>query len=65
MAIGDHVLQNTRWQFGVLVLLNTCWQLGNTLLPNRNDRVSSFNWTRGSKLYFLTRFSILVATFLV
>ena len=32
---------------------------------NRNNRVSSFHWTRGSKLCFLTRFSYLSCYFLI
>ncbi len=32
---------------------------------NRNDRVSSFNWTRGSKLCFLTCFSYFSHYFLI
>ncbi len=32
---------------------------------NRNDRVSSFYWTRGSKLCFLTCFSYFIRYFLI
>ncbi len=50
---------------GVHVLLNAHWRFGDTLSLNRNDRVSSFYWTRGSNLCFLTRFSYFSCYFLI
>ncbi len=54
---GVLLLLNERWQYGKHVLLKSCWRLGIILLLNNIDRVSSFYWTSGSKLCFLTRFS--------
>jgi hypothetical protein len=62
---GKIVLLNTRWQFGVHVLLNIHWRFGAILSLNSNDRVSSFYWTRGSKLCVLTRFSYFSCYFLI
>jgi hypothetical protein len=42
-----------------LAILATSYRL------NRNDRVSSFYWTRGSKLCFLTCFSYFSRYFLI
>jgi hypothetical protein len=53
LAIGIHVLLNAHWQFGTILSLNL------------NDRVSSFYWTRGIKLCFLTRFSFFSCYFLI
>jgi hypothetical protein len=46
------------------ILLNARWQFGDTLSLNRNNRVSSLYWTRGSKLCFLIYFSYLSCYFL-
>ncbi len=61
---GNCYLLNTCWQFCVLLLLNVCWQFGITQSLNSIDRVSSFYWTRGSKLCFLTPFSYFSCYFL-
>ncbi len=53
LAIGIHELLNARWQFGNILWLN--W----------NNRVSSFYWTKGSKLCFLPRFSYFSCYFLI
>ncbi len=58
-------LLNICWQFGVHVLLNICWRFSIILLLNSNNRVSSFSWTRESKLCFLTRFSYFSRYFLI
>jgi hypothetical protein len=50
---------------GIHVSLNSHWQIYNTLSLNRNNRVSSFYWTRGSKLCFLIRFSYFSFYFLI
>ncbi len=51
------------WQHPIakhmLAILATSYRL------NRNNRVSSFNWTRGSKLLFLTCFSYFSCYFLI
>jgi hypothetical protein len=44
--------------------LNLCWQFGDILLLSSNDRICSFNWTRGSKHCFLTSISNLYCYFL-
>jgi hypothetical protein len=62
---GNIILLNTRWQFGVQVLLNICWQFGVILSLNSNNSVTSFSWTRGSKLCFLTRFYYFSRYFLI
>jgi hypothetical protein len=55
---GDTQLLSVRWQFGNNLLHNIHWQFWETsYCLNRNDRVSSFYKTRGSKLCFLTCFS--------
>ncbi len=47
-------------------MLNIRWQfLATSYCINRNDRVSSFYWTRGSKLSFLTCFSYFSHYFLI
>jgi hypothetical protein len=65
MAIWQSLIAKYLLAIGIHVLLNACWQFGNSLLLNRNDRVSSFFWTRGSKLFFLTRFSFFSCYFLI
>jgi hypothetical protein len=75
---GVIFLLSLRGQFGNIVLLNIHWQFGDTLITkhtlailatsyglNRNDRVSSFYKTRGSKLCFLTCFSYFSRYFLI
>ncbi len=78
LKFGDYELLNNRWQFGYVLLLNACWRFGDSLSLklcwqflatsyhlNRNDRVSRFYWTRGSKLCFLTCFSYFSCYFLI
>ncbi len=57
MAIWQSLIPTYLLVISVHVSLNACWQFGDTLWLNRIDRVSSFYWTRRSKLCFLTRFS--------
>ncbi len=54
---------NSRWRSDNLMSLNSRWQFGNILLLSSNDRICSFNWTRGSKNCFLTIFSNLYRYF--
>ncbi len=65
MAIWQYCIAKYSLVIGIHILLNTQWKLGNTLLLNRHNRVSSFYWTRGSKLCFLTRFSYFSRYFLI
>ncbi len=46
------------------MLLNSRWQFGDILSLSRNNRISSFNWIRGSKYCFLTSSSNLNCYFL-
>jgi hypothetical protein len=65
MAIWQLFITRYSLAIGVHVLLNAHWQFGDILLLNRKDRVSSFYWTRGSKLCFLTPFSYFSCYFLI
>jgi hypothetical protein len=63
---GNTVLLNERWRFGdTLITKHTLAILGTSYGLNRNDRVSSFYKTRGSKLCFLTCFSYFSRYFLI
>ncbi len=65
MAIWQSLIAKYSLAIGVHELLNACWWFGDTLSLNRNDRVSSFYWTRGSKLCSLTHFSYFSCSFLI
>ncbi len=65
MAIWGSCIPKYSLAIGVHVSLNARWGFGDILLLNRNDRVSSFYLTRGSKLCFLTYFSYFSWYFLI
>jgi hypothetical protein len=62
---GDLVLLNICLRFGICVSLNVHWQFGIILSLNSINRVSSFCWTRGSKICFLACFPYFCCYFLI